>query len=222
MMIVLRAAALGAGLVAGSVGEIARSARLKRAIDIVGAVIGLILSAPLMVLIALAIKLDSPGPIIFSQMRAGNAGKPFRMFKFRSMVQNAETQLDSIITQSRLPPPVFKIRNDPRVTRVGRFLRRFSLDELPQFYNVLRGEMSLVGPRPEELRIVALYNDWHRRRLTVKPGITGPMQTQRRADLSLDERVRMELDYIDHYSLWRDVYYLAKTIPAVIRGEGAY
>ncbi len=222
MMIVLRAAALGAGLVAGIAGEIARSARLKRAIDIVGAVIGLILSAPFMLLIALAIKLDSPGPVIFSQMRAGNAGKPFRMFKFRSMVQHAETQLDSIITQSRLPLPVFKIRNDPRVTRVGKFLRRFSLDELPQFYNVLRGEMSLVGPRPEELRIVALYNDWHRRRLTVKPGITGPMQTQRRGDLSLDERVRMELDYIEHYSLWRDVYYLAKTIPAVIRGEGAY
>ncbi len=198
------------------------SVRLKRLIDLVGALFGLIVTSPLMLLIALAIKLDSAGPVLFVQTRAGQGGRPFRMYKFRSMVADAETRLDAVIAQSQLPPPVFKIPRDPRVTRVGRFLRRFSLDELPQFVNVLKGEMSLVGPRPEELRIVALYSDWHRRRLAVKPGITGPMQTYGRGALSLDERVRLELTYIENYSLWKDFYFLLKTIPAVLGGRGAF
>ncbi|RLC77247.1 MAG: undecaprenyl-phosphate glucose phosphotransferase, partial [Chloroflexi bacterium] len=116
----------------------------------------------------------------------------------------------------------YKRPNDPRVARVGRFLRRWSLDELLQVWNVLKGEMSLVGPRPEEVRIVRLYNDWHRRRLAVKPGITGPMQVSGRGDLPLDERVRLELDYIENYSLWKDMIILLRTIPAVISGRGAY
>ena len=221
-MIGARAGALGAGLVAGVFGEIARSARLKRALDIVGALGGLIVGAPLMLLIALAIKLDSPGPIFFTQTRAGKDGAPFRILKFRSMVRDAETRLDAVIAQNRLPPPVFKIPNDPRVTRVGKVLRRFSLDELPQLVNVLKGEMSLVGPRPEETRIVALYDDWHRQRLAVKPGMTGPMQTRARGALSLDARVHLELDYIENYSLWRDFLLLCQTLPAVLRGDGAY
>ncbi len=195
---------------------------LKRLIDVIGALGGLIVSAPLMLLIAIAIKLDSPGPVLFVQMRAGRDGKPFRMYKFRSMVADAEARLNEVIAQNRLPLPVFKIPADPRVTRVGKILRRFSLDELPQFVNVLNGEMSLVGPRPEEMRIVALYSDWHRRRLAVKPGITGPMQTYGRGALTLDERVRLELAYIENYSLWKDFYFLLKTIPAVLGGRGAF
>jgi lipopolysaccharide/colanic/teichoic acid biosynthesis glycosyltransferase len=202
--------------------RIARLAWLKRLIDVIGALTGLIICAPLMLLVAIAVKLDSPGPILFVQTRAGQGGTPFRMYKFRSMVGDAEARLNDVIAQNRLPLPVFKIPNDPRVTRVGRILRRFSLDELPQFVNVLKGEMSLVGPRPEEMRIVALYTDWHRRRLAVKPGITGPMQTYGRGTLSLDERVRLELAYIENYSVRKDLYFLLKTIPAVLGGRGAF
>jgi lipopolysaccharide/colanic/teichoic acid biosynthesis glycosyltransferase len=120
-----------------------------------------------------------------------------------------------------LPSPELKRRDDPRITRVGRFLRRTSLDELPQLWNVLKGEMSLVGPRPEELRVVRHYSDWHRQRLAVKPGLTGPMQVNGRADLSLDERVELELDYIRDYTPWRDLRLLARTVAAVITGRGA-
>ena len=130
---------------------------------------------------------------------------------------NAET----IAEQPQSPEPPPKRLDDPRLTRVGRWLRRWSLDELPQFWNVLKGEMSLVGPRPEELRLAQFYNDWHRRRLAVKPGITGPMQVSGRGNLSLDQRVQLELAYIDHYSLGRDLLILLQTIPAVIKGEGA-
>lgn len=198
-----------------------RLAWLKRLIDVIGACVGLILTAPLMVLIALAIRLDSSGPVLFIQLRAGQGGRPFRMYKFRSMVVDAEARLNEVIARNRLPPPVFKIPDDPRVTRVGRVLRRFSLDELPQFVNVLKGEMSLVGPRPEEMRIAALYSPWHRRRLEVKPGITGPMQTYGRGTLSLDERVTLELAYIEDYTIWKDFFYLLKTIKAVLGGRGA-
>jgi lipopolysaccharide/colanic/teichoic acid biosynthesis glycosyltransferase len=127
------------------------------------------------------------------------------MFKFRTMADGAEQMLDRVITQSCLPPPVFKIPQDPRATRVGRFLRRFSLDELPQFINVLKGEMSLVGPRPEELRIVSLYSDWQRRRLQEKPGLTGPVQVNGRGMLPLEERVRLELAYFDQSNLLSDL-----------------
>ncbi len=221
-LIVVRAVALATGLIAGIFGEVARSACLKRAVDVIGAAAALVVLAPLMALIALAIKLDSPGPVLFLQERVGVGGKPFRLFKFRSMIKGAEGLVESVMTQSILPPPAFKIPNDPRVTRVGRILRRFSLDELPQFINVLKGDMSLVGPRPEEMRVVAQYNDWQRRRLSVKPGLTGPMQVTARGALPLDERVRLELDYIERYSLWEDLRLLARTIPAIIRGSGAY
>ena len=220
-LIVVRALALGLGLVVGILGELARSGRVKRLVDALGALLGLAACAPVMLAIALWIKLDSPGPVFFVQERAGKDGRPFSMFKFRTMVDGAEAMLDQVIGQSQLPQPVFKIPNDPRVTRAGRFLRRFSLDELPQFLNVLRGEMSLVGPRPEELRIVRQYSDWHRLRLVVKPGMTGPMQVDRRGALALDDRVRMEVDYIENYTLWRDCCLLIKTIPAVVRGTGA-
>jgi lipopolysaccharide/colanic/teichoic acid biosynthesis glycosyltransferase len=190
--------------------------------DILGTLLGLILTAPLMALIACLIVLDSPGPVFFSQLRVGRDGRPFRMFKFRSMADGAEEMLEQLVNIEELDPPAFKLKDDPRMTRVGRILRRLSLDELPQLFNVLKGDMSLVGPRPEEMRLVERYQDWHRQRLAVKPGMTGPMQISGRGDLSLDERVQLEIDYIEHHSLWRDVTILLRTIPAVIQGRGSY
>jgi len=233
LLLVWRALALGTGLVAGSL-RFSRQASprrppisglnraIKRALDVAGGLIGLILAAPLLPLLAVAIKLDSPGPGFFVQERVGENGRPFRMVKLRTMVDGAEEMLPALVDLESLPSPAFKLRDDPRVTRVGRFLRRTSLDELPQLWNVLRGEMSLVGPRPEETRVVRLYNDWHRRRLAVKPGITGPMQVNGRADLSLDERTRLELDYVRHYSLWKDICILLRTVVAVVSGRGVY
>lgn len=194
----------------------------KRAADVVGALIGLALTALLGPIIAVAIKLDSPGPVLFRQQRIGQGGKQFTIYKFRSMQLNAQEELEMLISLKDLDEPVFKLKDDPRRTRVGKFLRRWSLDELPQFWNVLKGDMSLVGPRPEEERVVHHYNDWHRKRLAIKPGLSGPMQVNGRGDLSLDERVKMELDYIDNYSVWRDLSIMARTIPAVLRGRGAH
>lgn len=195
---------------------------VKRLIDLAGALLLLPLIAPLMAVIALAIKLDSRGPVLFRQVRIGQKGQPFTIYKFRSMGVDAEQALAQLVDVDALAAPAFKIQNDPRVTRVGRVLRRWSLDELPQFLNVLRGDMSLVGPRPEEARMVARYTDDQRRRLAVKPGLTGPMQVNGRGDLPFDERLRLELDYIEHYSLARDVAILARTLPVVLEGAGAY
>lgn len=228
-MLVCRAAALGAGLAAGLVGLSARpsprrpamswSARaVKRAMDIIGAVLALVVSAPALLLLSVLIKLDSPGPVFFLQERVGVNGRKFRIVKLRSMVQGA----DKMVKPGVGPGAGGKRPEDPRVTRIGRFLRRWSLDEVPQFWNVLVGEMSLVGPRPEEAQVVAGYSDWHRRRLAVKPGLSGPMQVTGRGQLSLDERVRLELEYIEHYTLWKDLAILLRTIPVVIAGRGAY
>jgi len=195
---------------------------MKRGLDLVGSLVGLVVLTPFMVLIALLLKLDSPGPIFFVQERAGQYGKPFRMYKFRSMVQNAEELLEQLLDLDRLKQPAFKLRDDPRVTRVGRWLRRTSLDELPQLFNVLKGEMSMVGPRPEEVRIVQKYNPWESQRLLVKPGMTGSMQVSGRADLSLEERVKLELTYIENYSILEDIKILIKTLPAVLSGRGSY
>jgi lipopolysaccharide/colanic/teichoic acid biosynthesis glycosyltransferase/glycosyltransferase involved in cell wall biosynthesis len=193
----------------------------KRSLDIMGGLLGLAFTLLAGPLIALAIRLNSPGPVLFGQERVGQGGRPFTIYKFRSMKAGAEAELPHLVDLDNLPQPAFKLENDPRVTPVGRFLRRWSLDELPQFWNVLKGDMSLIGPRPEESRMVARYSDWHRRRLAIKPGMTGPMQIHGRGDLPLDERVKLELDYIEYYSLWRDVKILLKTIPAVLRGNGA-
>lgn len=195
---------------------------IKRGTDIVGALVGLLISIPLVAIAALAIKLDSPGPIFYQQVRIGEHGKPFRILKLRSMVVDAEQQLEKLIDLNQLSEPVYKIKNDPRITRVGKVLRRTSLDEAPQFVNVLLGDMSLVGPRPEEARIVALYQDHHRKRLAVKPGMTGPMQVSGRGNLTLSERLLLEIDYIDHYSLRRDFAILLHTIPAIWHGNGAH
>lgn len=197
-------------------------AMLKRAVDVVGALVGLVLASPIMLITALLIKLDSPGPIFFVQERVGQNGHIFKMIKFRTMVTDAEKQLEQLIDFEKLDQPMFKIKNDPRITRIGRLLRRTSIDELPQLFNVLRGDMSLVGPRPEEKRVVDMYSYWHRRRLATKPGLTGPMQVGGRGDLSLDERISIEVHYIENYSLLLDFEIILLTVPAVLFAKGAY
>ena len=203
--------------------DVSRSTMLlKRAFDTVVSAVALVILAPLFPLVALAIRLDSSGPAIFSQLRAGLDGRPFRMYKLRSMYRDAEDQLNELVDLDSLPAPAFKLRNDPRVTRVGRLLRRFSLDELPQLWNVLKGEMSIVGPRPEELALVERYEPEHRFRLQVKPGMTGPMQVSGRGELAFDERLAVEMDYVEKISLARDLWILIQTLPVTLRGTGAY
>jgi exopolysaccharide biosynthesis polyprenyl glycosylphosphotransferase len=198
------------------------TAMIKRTFDIFASSVGLLVTAPLFPIIALAVKLDSRGPVFFHQTRAGLDGHPFRMHKFRTMVADAEDRLADVIRLDDLRDPVFKLSEDPRITRVGRVLRRLSLDELPQLWNVLRGEMSIVGPRPEQVELVERYRPEHRFRLSVKPGITGPMQVFGRGDLSFNERLAVELDYIENLSLARDLRIIAETVPAALRGSGAY
>ena len=179
-------------------------------------------NAPLWVVIAIAIKLTSPGPVFFAQERYGWRKRRFRMFKFRTMVTGAEALQGSLESRNEADGPVFKIADDPRVTRVGRFLRRTSLDELPQFVNVLRGEMSLVGPRPLPLRDVGRFSEaWLMRRFSVVPGVTGLWQISGRSNLGFAEWIAMDLDYIDRWSLALDARILLGTIPAVCRGTGA-
>ncbi len=206
-LLVARAAALGAGLVKGFLfPPRAAPAKLpcqamhvrlvKRVLDILGSGIGLVLSLPVIAVSALAIRLDSPGPAFYRQRRAGENGRPFSMLKLRTMVVGADGLVAGLAAHNELKGPAFKLQNDPRVTRVGRSLRRWSLDELPQFWNVLMGDMSLVGPRPEELRIVDLYSDAQRVRLIVKPGMTGPMQVSGRGELDFEQRLQLELSYL--------------------------
>jgi exopolysaccharide biosynthesis polyprenyl glycosylphosphotransferase len=195
---------------------------MKRAMDVLVSASLLLLLSPFLTLIALAILLDSGPPVLFRQRRVGEGGRPFTMLKFRTMVADAEQRLPELIDLASLDQPAFKIHNDPRVTRVGRFLRRASLDELPQLFNVLRGQMSLVGPRPEEEAIVALYDERQRGRLAVRPGVTGPMQVYGRSDLTFEERLAMERDYLDNLSLLTDLAILLRTPRAIIRGDGAY
>jgi len=203
--------------------SISRGALLiKRAIDVVGAVLGLILGAPLLALIALAIRLDSPGPVLFRQTRMGTGGQVFEMYKFRSMHEGAEEAREALADLNEIEGPIFKIRDDPRLTRVGRFLRHTSLDELPQLINVLRGEMSLVGPRPPLPSEVERYQEWHKKRLEAPPGMTGLWQVSGRSRLSFDEMVLLDIYYIENWSPWLDFKILVRTVPKVLFGEGAY
>jgi exopolysaccharide biosynthesis polyprenyl glycosylphosphotransferase len=195
---------------------------IKRGVDISGAVLGLTLGAPFLTLIALAIRLDSPGSIVFRQTRVGARGETFEMYKFRSMREGAEEELEQLQELNEADGPLFKIREDPRLTRVGRFLRRTSLDELPQLWNVLRGEMSLVGPRPPIPSEVEGYQEWHKRRLDGRPGMTGLWQISGRSLLSFDEMVLLDIYYIENWSVWLDFKILLRTIPHVLFGGGAY
>jgi exopolysaccharide biosynthesis polyprenyl glycosylphosphotransferase len=195
---------------------------LKRTLDVLLAGACLLLLAPLWGLIALLVRLDSPGPILFRQERVGRSGVRFVCLKFRSMREDADRVVQELLAQNEASGPIFKIRNDPRMTRVGRFLRRWSLDEIPQFWNVIRGEMSLVGPRPPLPREVAQYEPWQLRRLEAAPGLTGLWQVSGRSELSFDEMVMLDLYYVENWSLGLDLRILARTIPAVFRGGGAY
>ncbi len=195
---------------------------VKRGMDVAGAIVGLTLGAPILGLIALAIRLDSPGPVIFRQTRVGKDGRTFEILKFRSMREGAEEEQSRLLDMNEADGLFFKIRDDPRLTRVGRFLRRHSLDELPQLWNVLRGEMSLVGPRPNTPTEVRRYTEWHRKRLEALPGMTGLWQVSGRSLISFDEMVLLDIYYIENWSPWLDLKILARTIPQVLFGEGAY
>ncbi len=195
---------------------------LKRTVDVVFSLSVLILTAPLMGLIALAIKMDSPGPVLFRQNRVGQGGRPFTLYKFRSMTIGAEDQIDLLRDLNEADGPIFKMKDDPRVTRVGRWLRRFSLDELSQFYNVLRGDMSIIGPRPALPEEVAEYQPWHMRRLEISPGMTGLWQVSGRSELPFDEMALLDIYYVEHWSPALDLKILLRTIPTILFGDGAY
>ncbi len=195
---------------------------LKRAFDIVMSALVMIVLAPLLAAIAIAIRLDSPGPVFFRQRRVGQNGRAFDMLKFRSMYRDAEQRLDALRAHNEMSGPVFKMANDPRVTKVGRFLRRTSLDEFPQFLNVLTGEMSIVGPRPPIPGEVRQYKRWQRRRLSMKPGITCIWQISGRNNIDFDRWMELDLQYIDGWSLWGDIEICFKTIPAVLTARGAH
>lgn len=194
----------------------------KRGLDVmVSALALLILLAP-MLLIGLAINLDSRGPVIYRQRRVGKDGRPFTMYKFRSMVADADDLMPALAEQNENTLPIFKIRDDPRKTRVGHVLRRLSLDELPQVVNVLKGDLSLVGPRPPLEREIAAYRPAHWQRLSVPQGMTGLWQVSGRSLLNFDEMLELDLEYIESWTLWRDLVLLAKTVPAVLSGRGAF
>jgi len=195
---------------------------MKRVLDLTVSGTLLALTSPLLLMSAVAIKVSSPGPVLFRQVRVGKNGKKFTMYKLRTMVADAESRLDALIDLDALEEPAFKIRNDPRITKVGGFLRRSSMDEIPQFFNVLMGDMSLVGPRPEEEAVVMLYDERQRQRLMVKPGLTGPMQVAGRGNLNFEERLALERDYLDNMTIAGDIGILARTPAAVIRGDGAF
>ena len=195
---------------------------MKRAVDIVLSAVGIVVLAPLMVAIAIAVRVSSRGPAMFTQVRAGLAGKPFKILKFRTMCHDAEERIGEVISPDELAEPMFKLREDPRVTKVGRYLRRTSLDELPQLFNVLRGDMSLVGPRPEELWLVERYGETQRFRLEMRPGITGPMQVHGRGELNFQERLAVEREYVENYSIRKDLKILLRTVSTVWHAPGAY
>jgi len=195
---------------------------LKRAFDLIVSTLLLIVLSPFLLLIALAVKLTSRGPVIYRSLRPGIGGETFACLKFRTMYQNADARQEELEPHNEAGGPIFKIRADPRVTPVGRFLRRWSFDELPQLLNVLRGQMSLVGPRPLPMRDYDQLDDWHRKRYLVLPGMTGLWQVSGRSELDFDELVRLDFLYLERWSIFLDLSILLKTIPAVIRAHGAW
>jgi exopolysaccharide biosynthesis polyprenyl glycosylphosphotransferase len=197
-------------------------AALKRLVDVLGSVALLVVLSPLLVVIAICIRLDSAGPVIFEQTRIGLHKRRYTMYKFRSMVHDADARFAALTSMNEEDGPAFKIRDDPRVTRVGRVLRRLSLDELPQLFNVLKGEMSLVGPRPLfAWEFERIDEPWVRRRFSVQPGVTGLWQVSGRSDLPFSRRIELDLHYIDTWSLSGDLRILAKTVTVVASGRGA-
>ncbi|NQU12150.1 sugar transferase, partial [bacterium] len=202
--------------------DVAWQLAAKRLLDIVGATLGLVVLGPLVILpSALAIRLTSPGPVIFRQRRSGLHGRPFWMYKLRSMITNAEMLKAELAVFNEMSGPVFKMSEDPRVTSFGRFLRKTSIDELPQLWNVLMGDMSLVGPRPLPIQETDGFDPWHRRRLSMKPGLTCLWQISGRNQIDFEKWVQLDLEYIDRWSLWLDLKILLRTLPVVVIGFGA-
>lgn len=195
---------------------------IKRLVDIAGALAGLALLSPLLIATAIAIRLESRGPVFFTQTRVGLGGALFRMHKFRSMIDGADTRKVELTAHNEFDGVAFKMRDDPRVTRVGRFIRKYSIDELPQLVNVLKGDMSLVGPRPVVMAEALFYEAWQLRRFSVTPGLTCLWQVSGRSDTSFDDWMRLDLIYVDSWSLWLDLKLIVKTVRVVISGEGAY
>jgi lipopolysaccharide/colanic/teichoic acid biosynthesis glycosyltransferase len=213
---------VGTGLSAPDRREKSLQLVMKRVIDCLIALFVLLVTCPLMIGIGIAIKLDSSGPIFIAQERIGRGGRPFRMYKFRSMVSDSAGTVEELRLAYGLSGLLFKLQNDPRRTRVGKALRRFSLDELPQLFNVLKGEMSLVGPRPPLPHEVMQYNEYQRHRLAGLPGMTGLWQVSGRSLLDFEMMVELDLEYLSNWSLWRDIVIMLRTIPAAISGKGAW
>lgn len=196
--------------------------RVKRTIDVVGSLLALLLLSPLLVLTAIMVKLDTPGPVLYRQERVGRGGRRFTMYKFRSMVDGAHADRPDLDDANEVNGPAFKMRDDPRITSVGRLIRKVSIDELPQFWNVLRGDMSLVGPRPPLPEEYVSYGRAHFRRLLVTPGLTCIWQVSGRSNVDFEDWVAMDVEYITTWNLRRDLALLARTVPAVFSGRGAY
>lgn len=194
---------------------------VKRAIDLVGGMVGLLLVTPILIATAIAIRAESKGPVLFRQVRAGRNGRKFTMYKFRSMVIDAEAKRAELLHLNEMGGPVFKITRDPRITRVGRFIRKTSIDELPQLFNIVMGDMSLVGPRPPLPSEVEDYEAWQRRRLSVKPGLTGLWQVSGRNQIDFEEWMQLDLKYIDTWTIWLDVKIILQTVPVVLFRKGA-
>lgn len=185
---------------------------IKRTIDIIGSLFGLIILSPILLIVMAAIKIESRGPVVFAQERVGYKGKRFKMYKFRSMVENAEELKEKLKDQNEMNGPMFKMKNDPRVTRVGRIIRKTSIDEIPQFVNVLKGDMSLVGPRPSLVKEVEEFDDWMLRRLDVKPGLTCYWQVSGRNDINFEEWMKLDIKYIEEQSILVDIKLILKTV----------
>ena len=194
---------------------------IKRMIDVIGALCGILLLLPVMIVVAIRIKIDSKGPIFFAQERVGQDGRGFMMYKFRSMCTDAEYLLEKLQDKNEMSGPMFKIKEDPRVTKIGKFIRKTSIDELPQLFNILKGEMSLVGPRPSLPKEVAQFTSFQKQRLVAKPGLTCYWQTSGRSDVSFEEWMEMDVEYIGERNTWVDIRLIFKTVGVLFGDEGA-
>lgn len=194
---------------------------IKRLIDVVFSFIGILALSPLFIIIAIIIKTTSKGPVLFSQKRVGKNGKEFEMYKFRSMVVNAEELKEKLVAKNEMSGPMFKMKDDPRVTKVGKFIRKTSLDELPQLWNVIKGDMSLVGPRPSLPREVAEFEDWMYRRLEVKPGLTCYWQVSGRNNIDFEDWMKLDIKYVDERSTWIDIKLIFKTVGVLFGDKNA-
>ena len=195
---------------------------IKRTLDIILSLIGLIIASPIFLIVGLCIKLDSKGPIFFSQKRIGLKGKKFNMYKFRSMIINAEELKEKLVAKNEMSGPMFKMKDDPRVTKVGKFIRKTSIDELPQLWNVLKGDMSLVGPRPSLPKEVDHSEDWMYRRLEVKPGLTCYWQVSGRNNIDFEDWMKLDIKYVDERSIWIDIKLIFKTVGVLFGDKNAH